>query len=204
MTDREIKEAITKCDISENGVPGEIAELLLKFLPTREELRGLAKNADKYELMADAEKFMFKMARIDRYESRLKLMAFMGIYDDLIKTVSPQIDGVLRASVSVIESKKLRKLFEISDTKNTKRTYSLLHYIVKTILVYYPNVAEWYHDIDVNAAIGVSLESISTDIHGLRKGMELARYEKEKQEENMIVSISFTKTYKQNKPIIQG
>nr|XP_006813486.1 PREDICTED: formin-like protein 2-like [Saccoglossus kowalevskii] len=171
LNDREIKSHITNCDIS--GVPGEIAELLLNFVPSREELRGLAKNADRYEEMGEAEKFMFKMARIDRYESRLRLMVFMGIYDDLISTVRP-----------------------IMDTKSTDRQHTLLNYIATTTRNCYPAVALWYEDLEVvKDAVSVSLESISTDVHGLRKGLELTRFERDKQEDNPVISISFLPVY---------
>jgi hypothetical protein len=59
---------------------------------------------------------VMQLARLDRYESRLTSMAYMGNFDDLLTTTQPQIDAVLSASLSVFRSARLKKIFEVSHT----------------------------------------------------------------------------------------
>jgi len=40
-------------------------------------------------------------------------MAFIGVFDELMRTVMPQVDAVLRAATSIINSVKLKKLFKV-------------------------------------------------------------------------------------------
>eukprot|EP00794_Sanderia_malayensis_P009245 gene9245-10220_t len=106
-----VKESINRCDLV--SLPSEHAELLLKFVPTKDELAGLAKNAKDYEKFGEAEQFLFQMAKVERYEAKLSVMAYIGLFDDLIRSTSPRIDALLNASQSIINNTKLKKLFEV-------------------------------------------------------------------------------------------
>ncbi|CAB4024785.1 formin CG32138 isoform X1 [Paramuricea clavata] len=108
---KHIKQHIDNSDISE--LNSEVAELLLKFVPTKEELAGLSKHADDYDKLAEAEQFMFELARVKRYEAKLSVLAFVGVFDEVMSSVVPKIDAVLRASLSILNNKKLKKMFEI-------------------------------------------------------------------------------------------
>ncbi|XP_038067589.1 formin-like protein 3 isoform X2 [Patiria miniata] len=209
---KEIKDAIDMCDTS--LVAGEFAELLLRFLPTKEELKSLAKHADDYEGMGEAEQFMFQMARVDRYESKLRLMAFMGIYKELIVSLQPDMIEIVRASESIMKSKKLKKLFEIilafgnymnssrrgtasgfrletldnmTFVKAADRSHNFLNYLAETVRRCYPEVHNWYDDLQLDRVKTSSLESLTMDIHGLRKGLELAKSERDRQQNNAII-----------------
>ncbi|XP_022101860.1 formin-like protein 2 isoform X2 [Acanthaster planci] len=212
LSTKAIKDAIDKCDTS--LVAGEFAELLLKFLPTKEELKSLAKHADDYEGMGEAEQFMFQMARVDRYESKLRLMAFMGIYKELIDSLQPDMTAIVKAAESIMKSKKLKKLFEIilafgnymnssrrgtasgfrletldnlTFVKAADRSHNFLNYLAETVRRCYPEVHNWYEDLLLDQVKSSSLESLTMDIHGLRKGLELAKSERDRQQNNPII-----------------
>ncbi|EDO40029.1 predicted protein [Nematostella vectensis] len=82
-----IKELVSHCDLAE--LPSEHAELLLKFVPTKEELAGLSEHADEYDRLAEADQFMFQMAQVERYEAKLGVMTFIGVFDELMNSVIP-------------------------------------------------------------------------------------------------------------------
>ncbi|XP_072029254.1 formin-like protein 3 isoform X2 [Amphiura filiformis] len=207
-----ITEAINRCDT--NVVPGEYAELLLKFLPTKEELKGLAQHTDQYDKLGEAERMMFQMARVDRYESKLRLMAFMGIYDELVEALIPDIESVLKASDALIKNKKIKKIFEIilafgnymnsskrgaasgfklnsldklTFVKSHDRSHTFLNYLVETVRRCYPELQGWYDELHLEHVRNVSLESMTLDINGLRKGLELAKSERDRQQNNTII-----------------
>ncbi|XP_033630742.1 formin-like protein 3 [Asterias rubens] len=212
LSTKQVKEGIDKCDIS--LVPGEFAELLLKFLPSKEELKSLAKHADDYDGMGEAEQFMFQMARVDRYESKLRLMAFMGIYNELIVSLQPDMAAIVTAAESIVKSKKLKKLFEIilafgnymnssrrgtasgfklatldrlTFVKAADRSHNFLNYLAETIRRCYPDIHNWYDDLALENVKTSSLESLTMDIHGLRKGLDLAKSERDRQQNNSII-----------------
>jgi len=107
----QIKLFIQNTDL--DGLLPEHCELLLKFIPSEEELTDLAKHAHRFNEFGEAEQFMYQLAKIDRYESRLTSMAYMGNFDELLSSAQPQIDAVLSASLSVFRSSRLKKVFEV-------------------------------------------------------------------------------------------
>lgn len=52
-------EHINHCD--RRDMPEESAELLLNFLPTKQELKLLAENAEQYKTLGEAEQYMFQV-----------------------------------------------------------------------------------------------------------------------------------------------
>ncbi|XP_071478345.1 formin-like protein 3 isoform X2 [Diadema antillarum] len=209
---KDIRKYVDKCDTS--GVAGEYAELLLNFLPTKEELKSLSEKSDQYENMGEAEQFMFQMARVDRYESKLRLMTFMGLYGDLVATLKPEIQTIVTTCDSISTSGKLKKLLEIilafgnfmnsskrtpaigfkleslqrlTFVKSTDRSHNFLHYLVEAVNRCYPEIKDWHQDLVFNDLKTASLESLTMDIQGLRKGLELAKFERERQMDNPII-----------------
>ena len=73
LTARQIATAIDKCKVHKTGddpedilhppLAGEYAQLLLKFVPTKEEIRDLSQHADEYDRMGEAEQFLFQVTR---------------------------------------------------------------------------------------------------------------------------------------------
>lgn len=53
------------------------------------QLAELAQNAGRFADFGEAERFMFQLAKIERYEPRLNCMAYMGNFDELIGTTQP-------------------------------------------------------------------------------------------------------------------
>jgi len=207
-----IQEAINNCDIV--TLPAEHAELLLKILPTKDELSSLAKNAKEYENFGEAEQFLFQMAKIERYEAKLSTIAYIGLFDELVRGLIPRIEAVLNASMSVISSVKLKRVFELillfgnhmngsrrgqaegfkldsltklQDTKSNDRAVTFLHYLAEIIDAKLPHIRDFCDEFDLERSTKVSLQMIAADVQSLRKGLDLAKAEKEKQQRNFII-----------------
>ncbi|XP_064624018.1 formin-like protein 3 isoform X2 [Lineus longissimus] len=203
---RMIRECIDKCDLEQ--LSGESAELLLKFVPTKDELRTMAQHAEEYADLAEAEQFMFQLAQVDRLESKLSVMAFMGTFHELINDIIPHLERVTKASHSIINNNKLKRIFEIilafgnymnsskrgfasgfkleslyrlSDIKaSNDRNMTLMHYIEDTIERKYPELMDFSEDLHLDVGRGVSFQGMNADVHALRKGLGLVRQEKDK------------------------
>ncbi|XP_074647674.1 formin-like protein 3, partial [Tubulanus polymorphus] len=207
-TSRMIRDFIDKLNLE--NLPGEYAELLIKFIPAKDELRMLAQHAKDYSNMAEAEQFMFQLAQVERLEPKLSVMAYMSVFDDLINCLAPQIESVTKASESILKCKKLQKIFEIilaygnymnsmkrgyasgfkldtlyklSDIKSSDRSKTLLHFLVGTVEKKYPELLDFYEEIHLNVKKGASIQAILSDVHSLRTGFSLVKSEREKQDE---------------------
>ncbi|XP_071813478.1 formin-like protein 2 isoform X3 [Apostichopus japonicus] len=212
LTVKGLMEHINHCD--RRDMPEESAELLLNFLPTKQELKLLAENADQYKTLGEAEQYMFQLARLDRYEAKLRLMAFMGIYDELIASLRPEIMYLTISSKSVCSNSKLKKIFELilafgnymnssrrgsaygfrldslerlTFVKSTNRDLTFVHYLVATVARCYPECKDWYSDLKIDNVRTTSMDSLMMDIQGLRKGLELAKSERDRQPDNTII-----------------
>lgn len=212
---------IDQCDLVE--LPPEHAELLLKFVPTKKELAGLARHANEFSRLAEAEQFMFEIAKVERYEAKLSVMAFIGVFDELMRTVIPQVDAVLRAATSIINSAKLKKLFKIiliygnymngrrrglaygfkleslnklEDTRTTDRKQTFLSYIVDVVRRKFPGLQDFGDELYVDGATTVSMQTLAADVQGLRKGLDLTKSERDKQPDNFVIFTFYNAAFK--------
>ncbi|KAL9956184.1 hypothetical protein ACROYT_G037628 [Oculina patagonica] len=212
---------IDQCDLVE--LPPEHAELLLKFVPTKEELAGLAQHADQYSKLAEAEQFLFEIAKVERYEAKLSVMAFIGVFDELMRTVMPQVDAVLRAATSIVNSGKLKKLFKIiliygnymnssrrglaygfkleslnklEDTRTTDRKQTFLSYIVEIVQKRFPDLQDFSEELYLDGATTVSMQTLAADVQGLRKGLDLTKSERDRQPDNFIIFTFYNAAFK--------
>jgi hypothetical protein len=77
---------------------------------------------------------------------------------------------------------------QLLDTKSTSRKQTLLHFLVKTVESRYPQIESFQRDLAaVPHAARVSLVTLTTDVQGLRKGIDLVLYEREKQQSNFVL-----------------
>jgi hypothetical protein len=193
----------------------EQAELLLHFLPEEDELAALERHSHHKERLAEAERFMFEASKIDKYAERLRVMAYIGFFDELILTVGPQIDAVIAASKVLLTSKRFKQILEVIlafgnymnsqkrgpaygfklesferqlDTKSTDRKQTLLHYISHAVQQTYPEALKFLDEFDVmRAASNVSTATLATDVSGLSKGLEHIMAEIHRSPQNFVV-----------------
>lgn len=71
-----LKQTILSTDLTE--LLPEHAELLLNYIATDEEQTALEKHSQHKSKLDEAERFMLEMTTVDRYESRLRVMAYIG------------------------------------------------------------------------------------------------------------------------------
>uniref|UniRef100_A0A7M5X7I7 Uncharacterized protein n=1 Tax=Clytia hemisphaerica TaxID=252671 RepID=A0A7M5X7I7_9CNID len=209
LPENELQTVLDKLDIVQ--LPPECAELLVKFTPTPDERAALSKNQD-YEQLAEAEKFMVQLMKVERLESKLNTMVFMGNFDEIFRSVVPQIEAVISASVSIATSDKLKKFLELilavgnyingsrkgftkgfklesliklDEVKsNGQKKISLLQYLVTIARSRFPDLHTFHEEIDVAPTLNISMETLRGDVQQLRKGLDITKNEREKQPDN--------------------
>ncbi|XP_039304112.1 formin-like protein isoform X4 [Solenopsis invicta] len=186
----------------------ENVELLQRMVPTDQEIKAYREyiiEKKNVSLLTEEDKFLMQLGKVERISTKLSIMNYIGNFFDNLHLITPQIHAVISASSSVKSSKKLRSVLEIIlafgnylnsskrgpaygfklqsldtllDTKSTDKRMCLLHYIVATIRVKFPELINFESELMyIDKAATVSLENITTDVHELEKGMDLVRKE---------------------------
>ncbi|XP_018395761.1 PREDICTED: formin-like protein CG32138 [Cyphomyrmex costatus] len=186
----------------------ENVELLQRMVPTDQEIKAYREyiiEKKNINLLTEEDKFLMQLGKVERISTKLSIMNYIGNFFDNLHLITPQIHAVISASSSVKSSKKLRSVLEIIlafgnylnsskrgpaygfklqsldtllDTKSTDKRMCLLHYIVATIRIKFPELTNFESELMyIDKAATVSLENITTDVHELEKGMDLVRKE---------------------------
>lgn len=160
--------AVNSLDLKQ--LPLESVEILQRMVPTETEQKAYKEYvAEKKNVnqLTEEDKFLMQLAKIERISAKLSIMGYMGNFFDNIHLITPQIHAIISGSSSVKSSQKLRNVLEIilafgnylnsskrgpaygfklqsldtlMDTKSTDKRISLLHYIVGTIRLNFPDL----------------------------------------------------------------
>ncbi|XP_067825184.1 formin-like protein 1 isoform X2 [Heptranchias perlo] len=204
LTSDSICKAIDDFDLKSLDL--DFMELLTRFLPTdyeRKVLQQYEKDKKPLEELAEEDRFMIKFSKIPRLSERMTIMIFMGNFNDSVQLLTPQLNAIIAASMSIKSSTKLKKILEIIlafgnymnsskkgavygfrlqsldlllETKSTDRKQTLMNYIVDIIHEQYPELVAFHTELlFVDKAAAVSLENVIQDARSLQQGMELTR-----------------------------
>ncbi|XP_055594773.1 formin-like protein [Uranotaenia lowii] len=198
--------AINNLDLKQLSL--ENVELLQKMVPTDQEQKMYKEyviEKKDLNLLTEEDKFMLQLTKVERISSKLSIMNYIGNFFDSLHLINPQIYAIISASSSIKSSKKFRSLLEIIlafgnymnsskrgpaygfklqsldtllDTKSNDKRMSLMHYIVATIRLKFPELINFDSELFcVDKAAQVSLEILISDVNELDKGMEAVRKE---------------------------
>ncbi|KAG5321527.1 Y2138 protein, partial [Acromyrmex heyeri] len=166
----------------------ENVELLQRMVPTDQEIKAYREyiiEKKNVNLLTEEDKFLMQLGKVERISTKLSIMNYIGNFFDNLHLITPQIHAVISASSSVKSSKKLRSVLEIIlafgnylnsskrgpaygfklqsldtllDTKSTDKRMCLLHYIVATIRVKFPELINFESELMYidKAATGMS------------------------------------------------
>uniref|UniRef100_A0AAG5CZK0 FH2 domain-containing protein n=1 Tax=Anopheles atroparvus TaxID=41427 RepID=A0AAG5CZK0_ANOAO len=199
MSDEEISKAILSMDSNEQ-LPIDMVEQLLKFTPSTEERALLDEHSEDIDSLARADRFLYEISKIPHYEQRLKSLHYKKRFQVTVNDISPRIASVMEASREVARSRKLRKLLELvlalgnymnrgargnasgfrlaslnrlADTKSSAaKGTTLLHYLVQIVEKKFKDVLTLEEDLPhVKEASKVALAEMDKDIQMLRGGL---------------------------------
>ncbi|KAK2166761.1 hypothetical protein NP493_1306g00020 [Ridgeia piscesae] len=199
MTSQSLAHAVLTMD-TEEELPKDMCEQLLRFVPTPEEKQMLNEHAMEIGQMAKADRFLFEMSRIEHYEQKLKALCYKKKFTERMNECKPKVEAVLEASVQLCKSTKLRKVLEIvlafgnymnrgqrgnaagfkvtslnkiGDTKSSlDRKVTLLHYLVGVLEKQFPELLDLEEDLTaVRFAAKVNVTELENDVKSLQVGL---------------------------------
>ncbi|KAJ3265453.1 Dishevelled associated activator of morphogenesis 2, partial [Borealophlyctis nickersoniae] len=176
---------------------------LLKSTPTDEDLAQLQQySGADVENLASAERFLYEVSEIDRYEAKLKAMYFktsFGEYEDDAEALIAWLKG---ATDDVVSSKKFKELLKVIlalgnymnagqrggaygfklnsilkmiDTKSTvqNRKHTLLHYLTDLLDKKFPDVVGFQQELShVEDGAKVTIPQIRTCLISIRDNLK--------------------------------
>lgn len=204
----EVRTAVLTNDSAER-IPAELADQLLKFVPTKEEIETLNQYADDVHKMASVDRFFFEMGKILRYENKLKAIAFRKKFQERRCAANFNADAVAHASKELFQSKSIQKLFllvlalgnymnkgargnspgfklsslsKLRDTKAADGKSTLLHYLVEELEASKNKMS--LDDIESETkhladSVRVDLKQLRAEVKQLREGLTTCESEME-------------------------
>lgn len=144
---------------------------------------------DSYKDLTEAEQFCCKISEVKRLLPRLKSLMFRQHYTEMVGDIKPDIVATTAACEEVKKSKKFAKVLELilllgnymnsgsrnaqafgfemsfltklTGTKDVHNKQTLLHYIVETAEVKFPEILNFYDELShIDRASKVSLEAV--------------------------------------------
>eukprot|EP00094_Tigriopus_californicus_P001997 TCALIF_01924-PB protein Name:"Similar to CG32138 Formin-like protein CG32138 (Drosophila melanogaster)" AED:0.27 eAED:0.27 QI:0/0.5/0.14/1/0.5/0.42/7/0/998 len=185
-------------------------ELLQRMVPLDVEIKAYREyNMAKKDVenLTEEDRIMRQFSCVERFATKLQIMAFMSSFEENVKMVKPQVNAITLASKSLRQSKKMKRVLELilcfgnymnstkkgpcygfklqsldslTITKSTDKKQTLVHYLADLVLKRFPELKGFDAELTfLDKAAQYSLENIMTDVRELEKGMELTRRELE-------------------------
>ncbi|XP_068117963.1 formin-like protein 1 isoform X2 [Hyperolius riggenbachi] len=214
LTPEAITAAIKGYDMQALNV--DFLELLSRFLPTdweRQQISRYLRDEKPLDQLGAEDRFMVHLCSIPRLAERVNTMIFISSFPDTMARLTPQLNALIAASMSIKSSEKVKGILELIlafgnymnsskrgaaygfrlqsldvllETKSTDRKQTLLHYLVRVINEKYPDLAGFHSELHfLEKASTVSLDAVLSDVRSLQTGMEQAQKEFTKQDDSL-------------------
>ncbi|KAI0984930.1 hypothetical protein GJ496_007462 [Pomphorhynchus laevis] len=206
MTTHALVRAINSLDLI--SLSCENVEILQHLVPNDMEIKSfdafIAESKDPKALSKE-DQFLLCLIRIERLSQKLSVMNFMGNFNDVKSSITPQLKVVLQASNAIRNSDNMKRLLEIIlafgnymnsskrgpvygfklqsfdallEIRSQDKKMTLLHYIVLIIGKQFPEISKFPLDLKcLEKASSVSLENVQLDVQDLVKGLEIVKKE---------------------------
>ena len=214
LTNEELLQIILKMD-SDNQIPNDLLDEILKFTPTPEEVTLLEEHKPKYSQMARADQYFFDLGQLGRYNERLSCLVFKKRFFERMAEANPNLDCIIESAKKVRFSKKLQKILEyilafgnymnkgargnaygfklegltkVVDTKSSlDKSVTLLHYIIDVCGSKSPEILDIPEELQiVKKAARVLLSEQEEELNCARSGIKKVEKELEYYKKNPI------------------
>lgn len=198
-----VKNCILRCDTS--ILDSNVIQVLIKHLPSLDQLERLQEIKDTGIKLSEAEKFMATIGEIKQLLPRLQCIDLKLQLTDL-QDIQTNINTGISAGMEVKSSKKFGKIlelvlmfgnylnsgsengqafgFEISfltklkDIKDSNNKQTILHYLVDTIEKKFPELLSFHEEFHhVEEAAGVCTENIKNTLNQLNTSLKTLKFE---------------------------
>ncbi|XP_053309245.1 formin-like protein 1 [Spea bombifrons] len=216
LTPEAITTAIKNYDMQALSL--DFLELLSRFLPTdweRQQISRYLRDEKPLDDLSAEDRFMVHLCSIPRLSERVNTMTFISSFPDTTSRITPQLNALIAASISIKSSEKLKGILELVlafgnymnsskrgaaygfrlqsldvllETKSTDRKQTLLHYLVRVIKEKFSHLSTFHSELNfLEKAATVSLDAVVADVKSLQAGIEQAQKEFTKQDDSPVL-----------------
>ncbi|PIO68283.1 hypothetical protein TELCIR_09934 [Teladorsagia circumcincta] len=183
---------------------------MLKFVPSKEEvtlLRSAVNRHSSPSVLALADRYLYEMAQIPRFEPRLRSLYIIRTFQERFDCLTPHIQSVTKASSAISSSKKFKQLLalvlalgnhlnygkrngnafgfdltslnRLSDVKFSHRSdRTLLHYVLQVVENRLPELGKLRRELAaVYDAARYNRNEVLAEIRSLEQGITAVRSE---------------------------
>ncbi|WKY09730.1 hypothetical protein Q1695_002242 [Nippostrongylus brasiliensis] len=209
LSHREIRNALMAMD-DKGKLPKDMLEQMLKFVPSKEEvtlLRNTVSRHNSPSILALADRYLYEMAQIPRFEQRLRSLHIIRTFQERFDSLIPYIQSVTKASTALSSSKKFKQLLalvlavgnhlnygkrngnafgfdlsslnRLSDVKFAHRSdRNLLHYVLQVLENRLPELTKLRRELAVvYDAARYNRNEVLAEIHSLEQSIAAVRAE---------------------------
>ncbi|VDL31359.1 unnamed protein product [Hymenolepis diminuta] len=151
------------------------------------------------DLLTDEDRLLLNLCKVNRLGAKLEVIVLMNTFDSTLASLLPKISAVYMASLNLKKSEKFKRLLELVlafgnymnscrrgvaygfrlqsleillDTKTPDKQTTLLHFLVETVEEKFPDLVNFYDDLDgITAASRVPMEALTSDVQAVVSGM---------------------------------
>ncbi|PVZ98885.1 hypothetical protein BB558_005117 [Smittium angustum] len=211
-------------EIDDSMLTSFVLSQLRACVPTPEEKAMLLGYKDRADELANADRFMIEMMKINRIEQRLKCLEFRSLWRSIFKDCSEDIDNVIKASESLLNCKefmellqiiliignymngsgfrggafgfKINSLNKVIDTKDIYNKSTLLHFIVNTIENVFPKALSFKESLEpLSNGCKVSYNDLRAEVNNIKNQILMLKKEVETCEDIIASEIDIEDEY---------
>lgn len=106
-----IKKAILTCNLI--ILPRFVLTELFKLIPTEEEINTVKQYENDLKRLATAERFIYEISEIAKYEQKLKAMYFKASFTEYQEDAETMINSLQEASTDILRGGKFKELLKV-------------------------------------------------------------------------------------------
>ncbi|XP_044471017.1 formin-like protein 18 isoform X2 [Mangifera indica] len=206
---------------------------LIKFCPTKEEMKLLKNYNGNKENLGKCEQFFFELMKVPRVESKLRVFSFKIQFRTQVSDLRNNLSTINSASEEVRNSVKLKRimrtilslgnalnhgtargsavgfrldsLLKLTETRARNNKMTLMHYLCKVLAEKLPELLDFPKDlVSLEAVTKIQLKYLAEEMQAISKGLEKVEQEFTASENDGKVSENFCKILKEFLSFTEG
>ncbi|KAE9601731.1 putative C2 domain, formin, FH2 domain, protein-tyrosine phosphatase [Lupinus albus] len=211
--------------LEQSALDTDQVENLIKFCPTKEEMKVLKGYTGEKEKLGRCEQFFLELMQIPRVETKLRVFSFKIQFNSQVSYLRNSLNVVSAASEEIRNSVKLKRimqtilslgnalnqgtargsaigfrldsLLKLTETRARNNKMTLMHYLCKVLADQLPEVLDFSKDLaNLEPAAKIQIKFLAEEMQAVSKGLEKVVQELSISENDGPISETFRKNLK--------
>ncbi|XP_019441430.1 PREDICTED: formin-like protein 13 isoform X2 [Lupinus angustifolius] len=194
--------------LEQSALDTDQVENLIKFCPTKEEMKLLKGYTGEKEKLGRCEQFFLELMQIPRVETKLRVFSFKIQFNSQIRN-SVKLKRIMQTILSLGNALnqgtvrgsaigfRLDSLLKLTETRARNNKMTLMHYLCKVLADQLPEVLDFSKDLaNLEPAAKIQIKFLAEEMQAVSKGLEKVVQELSTSENDGPISETFRKNLK--------